>query len=222
MRIASALLVISLAAACSTASASIINSCSINAPVTSSLAFVCQGQVFDFGHDLAGNAINPLPLGGSLKLNSVSYVDFIQPLWALNFSFTTPSARTTDLQFSTLGPPCNCLNGADLVGVGMNASPIPMPGFNNPVHSGTNFTITETVTSTIGSPSVFSITNGGNSWGFITPGQDARALFISTVIVDRAGDLDGFNLAFSAPEPASWTLLAAGFAALYTFRRKRR
>lgn len=222
MRTAVAILVISFAAACSTASAApIINSCPVNAPVTSSLAFVCSGQVFDFGHDLAGNAIDPLPLGGSLTLKSVLFIDFLQPEWDLRFGFNTPSAGTTQLQFSTIGPPCNCLNGPGLLGLGMNLSPLGMPGFNIPNESGSNFTITETVTSLAGPPTTYTITNGGNVSGWLAFGTDTHHLFVSTLINDRAGDLTGFNVSFDAPEPGTWTLLTAGLA-LFTFRRRRK
>lgn len=58
----------------STASAGVIFSCPSNVAVTSSLVFNCRGNIFDFGHDLQGNPANPLPLGRSVTLKSVTYL----------------------------------------------------------------------------------------------------------------------------------------------------
>jgi hypothetical protein len=114
-----------LLAACSTASANVIFSCPSNVAITSSLTFNCRGNIFDFGHDLQGNPANPLPLGGSVTLKRVTYFARVDgfPEWDLDFGFPSPAKGMTELDFSLFAPPCDCLNGAVFIGLGMNQSP---------------------------------------------------------------------------------------------------
>jgi hypothetical protein len=212
-----------LAAACSTAFGDVMFSCPSNVAVTSSLVFNCNGNIFDFGHDLKGHPVNPLPSGGSVTLKTVTYftreVDGF-PEWDLDFSFPHPAKGTTELDFSIFMPPlqCNCdPNGAEAIGLGMSQSPFGSL-FPNPVtESGSSFLITEKSTNILGTQATLSIT-GGDAWTQGPYGGGDTGVRITTLITDNAGDLTGFNEGFAFPEPQSWMLLGSGLFDIYALR----
>jgi hypothetical protein len=192
--------------------------------VTSSLVFGCgDGSTFDFGHDLKGNPVNPLPLGGSVTLKNVTdirYADGTIEL-DLDFSFPHPAKGTTELDFSIFAPPCNCLPVGHAIGLGMSLSPFDIIKPNPITESGSSFLITETATVTPGREATLSITGGDASE--LGPGSDRvpplYPIFrVTTMITDNAGDLTGFNEGFQNPEPPSWMLLGSGLFGIYALR----
>jgi len=78
--------------------------------ITSNRIAAYEGsEIFDFGHDLDGNAINPLPDGGQLQLDSLalSCDPSGKRIYTLGFSFPHPVEGTTVLQYSACGTSCS-------------------------------------------------------------------------------------------------------------------
>jgi len=213
-----------LMAACSTAS---VSACPSNVPVSSSLVFYCFGNIFDFGHDLQGHPANPLPLGGSITLESVSFIRLFGPYleWDLNFSFTQPAKGTTELDFSIFKAPCNCQNGVTWVGLGMNLSPFGKIIHNPVTESGSDFLISEMATNLSGRQSTLILNPSlGNVWG-TGPGEGSGygaplhpEVRVTTIATDYAGDLTGFNEGFAVPEPQSPTWVLGWLLGIYALR----
>lgn len=236
MRIALVLAgVISITTTCA---ANTIVTCAGSVPVSSSAIFGCGGDEFVFGTNIYGQPQDPLPLGGSVILKSAILVLGYDgyPEWDLDFGFSAPSARTTQLNFAVFGK-SNFVSGVSFIALGMSPSPFgtqpPNDSNNTPNETGSNFLITETVTDIHGNGATLEVCGGTgfppcdgsivnqanyNPWG---NGEGAQAVEVSTTITDRTGDLTGFNEGFATPEPCTWILLACGLLGIGAVRPRR-
>lgn len=206
--------------------------CGFPAAVTASLVCDVGTNTFDFGHDLAGNPINPLPDGGSLILSGIGVRYYIEwGTWYLGFDFSSPSARTTTLEYTVYSHSNGDVPaGADSFYLGLTNAPDDPIASQYANYSGSHFLISETILDRNGRSNSDSICEGGNFQGCTSPKllggynvyypQGVSALQVTTTITDYAGDLTGFNQAFSTPEPATAFLLLGGLLSLAAFRRR--
>jgi hypothetical protein len=223
----------------SACAANTVYGCAGPVPVTSSLVFGCAGDEFVFGQNINNQPQNPLPLGGSVILKSaiivIGYNGY--PEWDLDFGFSTPSTRTTQLNFAVFGK-SSFYSGVSFVALGRSPSPFgtqpPNDSSNTPNETGSNFLITETVTDIHGSGTTLTVCGGNgfpscdgsivnqSNYNPFGNGEGAQAVEVTTLITDKTGDLTGFDEGFATPEPSTWILLlGGGLLAISAVRRRR-
>jgi hypothetical protein len=205
----------------SVASATTLGCGILNAPISSSLTVAC-GQIVFFGLDTRGNAINPLPSGGSLILASAfSYAingGYDHEL-DLDFRFVPGAPAPTELIFAIEGSDWRQLGlGTNLPGFECGTAPctdIPAAGLTG------SFTITEHVQG-ITSPDVTISQDplSHNATSSLAFGHESPILVTTRVSGDS--NLLGFQESFVVPEAGNIVLFTSGLLGIAALRRRRK